>query len=181
MEAGLTTRIIGLDPGLRITGWGVIEVKGNHLKYIAHGTVTPMQKAAFADRLCQLYTGLVEVLETYHPQEASIEETFVNQNPTSTLKLGMARGVVLLAPAKEGLAVAEYSANHIKKTVTGVGHATKDQIAMMVARLLPESRGVTLDAADALATAICHAHHRTSNYVEHLTSPLVERSHRRCG
>lgn len=155
------TRILGLDPGLRITGWGVIDVEGSTLFHVKHGIVTSKESEDLPSRLVSLYTQLTEIIQCYRPQEAAVEETFVNKNPLSALKLGLARGVVLLAPASAGLLVGEYSANKVKKSVVGAGHADKTQVAMMVARLLPKSKGVTKDAADALAVAICHAHHRT--------------------
>ena len=154
-------RLIGLDPGLRLTGWGVIEVEGNRLRHVAHGVIKVAGERPLAERLCELFDGVVAVVAAQQPAEAAVEETFVNVNPGSTLKLGQARGVVLLAPARIGLPVFEYAANLVKKSVTGVGHADKRQIAMMVGRLLPgvEARA---DAADALAVAICHAHHRAT-------------------
>jgi len=155
------TRILGLDPGLRITGWGIIDVQGNSLSHVDHGIVTSKDGEDLPSRLLSLYTQLTDIIQRYSPQEAAVEETFVNQNPLSALKLGSARGVVLLAPSYAGLIVGEYSANKVKKSVVGVGHADKTQVAMMVGRLLPRSGGVTKDAADALAVAICHAHHRT--------------------
>ncbi len=151
-------RLIGLDPGLRNTGWGIIDVDGNRLKHVADGTVRPAVKQDLASRLRDLHEGLAQVLADYEPDEAAVEETFVNKNATSTLKLGEARGVVVLAPALAGLQVAEYSANRVKKSVVGAGHATKDQVQMMVSRLLPGCRFSSPDAADALAVAICHAH-----------------------
>lgn len=154
------TRILGLDPGLRHTGWGVIESQGNRLIHVAHGVVDVPQLDATADRLVILFRGLENVVKTYTPQEAAVEETFVNKNPSSTLKLGLARGVVLMAPALWGLSVAEYAANRVKKSVVGVGHADKNQVAHMVQILLPAAGLVKLDAADALAVAICHAHYR---------------------
>jgi crossover junction endodeoxyribonuclease RuvC len=153
-------KILGLDPGLRATGWGIITSSGNHLGYIAHGIIYPPTKGGLADRLNDLFHHLQFVIQQYAPREAAVEETFVNTNATSTLKLGMARGVVLLAPAHHHLPVGEYSANKIKKSVVGVGHADKNQVAMMVQRLLPGCGLVAADAADALAVAICHAHHR---------------------
>jgi len=153
-------RLIGLDPGLRHTGWGVIEVSGNRLRFVAAGAVSTDGKAGLATRLVALHDGLRAVIQEYAPEEAAVEETFVNKNPDSTLKLGLARGVVLLVPAQAGLPVAEYGANHIKKSVVGAGHAEKAQVAMMVGRLLPGSGVHGKDAADALAVAICHAHHR---------------------
>ena len=153
-------RILGLDPGLRHTGWGLLDVDGNRLRYVADGRVDSDDKAELSIRLVQLHDGLVEVIRTWTPDEAAVEETFVNKNPTSTLKLGLARGVVLLVPAKAGLPVAEYGANHIKKSVVGAGHADKTQVQHMVRMLLPGTTFQTPDAADALAVAICHAHHR---------------------
>lgn len=151
-------RVIGLDPGLRNTGWGVIDVSGNRLTHVADGSVQPDPGNPLAWRLRALHEGLMEILSLYVPDEAAVEETFVNRNAASTLKLGEARGVVLLAPALAGLRVAEYSANRIKKSVVGVGHANKDQVQHMVRRILPSCRVLSADAADALAVAICHAH-----------------------
>jgi len=153
-------RILGLDPGLRTTGWGVLDVAGNRLRHVADGAVGSRDADDTATRLTQLYDGLMDVIARFRPDEAAVEETFVNKNPTSTLKLGLARGVVLLAPARAGLAVAEYGANHIKKSVVGAGHAQKTQVQMMVRTLLPGGAFTSPDAADALAVAICHAHHR---------------------
>ncbi len=154
-------RLIGLDPGLRLTGWGVIDVEGNRLRHVAHGAVKVPGEGSLAERLCALFEAVAAVIAEQRPTEAAVEETFVNVNPGSTLKLGQARGVVMLAPARAGLPVFEYSANLVKKSVVGAGHADKRQVAMMVGRLLP---GVvaTADAADALAVAICHAHHRAT-------------------
>ena len=151
-------RLLGLDPGLLSTGWGIVDVAGNRLTHVADGSVRPDPKAPLAWRLRDLHDGLMNVLATYEPDEAAVEETFVNKNAASTLKLGEARGVVLLVPALAGLAVAEYSANRIKKSVVGVGHAAKDQVQLMVSRLLPGCEISGADAADALAVAICHAH-----------------------
>jgi crossover junction endodeoxyribonuclease RuvC len=154
-------RLIGFDPGLRLTGWGVIEVDGNRLRHVAHGVIKVSVDGTLASRLDKLFEGVLATLAEHKPEEAAVEETFVNVNPASTLKLGQARGVVLLAPARAGLPVFEYAANLVKKSVVGAGHADKRQVAMMVGRLLP---GVTAtaDAADALAIAICHAHHRAT-------------------
>ncbi|MBL4613859.1 MAG: crossover junction endodeoxyribonuclease RuvC [Magnetovibrio sp.] len=156
-------RIIGIDPGLQRTGWGVIEARDNRLSFIAEGTVTSTPKTALADRLLQLHDGLVEVIETWAPEQAAVEETFVNKNPASTLKLGQARGIAMLVPARMGLVVGEYTPNLVKKTVVGAGHAAKEQVMMMVTRLLPGSGNAGPDAADALAVAICHAHHRETH------------------
>ena len=151
-------RLIGLDPGLRNTGWGVIDVQANRLTYVADGTVSPSPKQDLAGRLRELHEGLAQVLADFDPDEAAVEETFVNKNPGTTLRLGEARGVVVLAPALVGLPVAEYSANRIKKSVVGAGHAAKEQVQMMVGRILPGCNFSSPDAADALAVAICHAH-----------------------
>ena len=157
------TRLLGLDPGLRHTGWGIIDVEGSRLRYIADGALHPATERPMAERLVELHDGLAKVIAEHRPEAAAVEETFVNQNAASTLKLGLARGVALLVPALAGLPVAEYSANLIKKSVVGAGHADKSQVQMMVRRLLPGCLLASPDAADALAVAICHAHHaRTS-------------------
>jgi len=155
-----TIRIIGIDPGLRRTGWGMIEITGNHLHFIASGTVKSDEKCALSTRLCQLYQGLSQILQDYMPHEAAVEHTFVNKDATATLKLGQARGIALLAPTQAGLVVAEYAPNAVKKAVIGVGHGEKHQIHMMVKVLIPGAVFDTNDAADALAVAICHAHSR---------------------
>jgi crossover junction endodeoxyribonuclease RuvC len=152
-------RVLGLDPGLRHTGWGVIDVAGNRLSHVADGVVHAPTNLPLAERLVALFRQLTAVLERFRPDEAAVEESFVNKNAASTLKLGVARGVVLLAPAERGVPVAEYSANLVKKSVVGAGHAEKAQVQMMVRRLLPGCAIVEADAADALAVAICHAHH----------------------
>jgi len=159
----MTTRIIGIDPGLRRCGWGIIESSGNRLRFVASGTVLPPTEGSLADRLSLLFTGLGEVLERFAPDEAAVEETFVNAGPRSALILGQARGVALLAPAQRGLPVAEYATNLVKKSVVGTGHAEKGQIQLMVKTLMPAAVFKGADAADALAVAICHAHHRSSN------------------
>lgn len=155
-------RIIGLDPGLRRTGWGVVESQGNALRFIASGTVTSDDREDLAARLCQLHDGIHAIIGQYAPEEAAVEHTFVNANPSSTLKLGQARGIAMLVPARAGLRVAEYAPNMVKKSVIGVGHGDKAQIRMMVRVLLPKATFESDDAADALAIAICHAHHRQS-------------------
>lgn len=152
-------RVLGLDPGLRHTGWGVIDVIGNRLSYVADGVAHAPTDLSLAERLVALFRQVIDVLERFRPDEAAVEETFVNKNAASTLKLGVARGVVLLAPAERGLPVAEYSANLVKKSVVGAGHADKEQVQLMVRRLLPGCAIAAPDAADALAVAICHAHH----------------------
>jgi crossover junction endodeoxyribonuclease RuvC len=151
-------RLIGLDPGLRHTGWGVIEASGNRLSHVADGVVHARVNLSLAERLVEIFRQLNDVLDRYAPEAAAVEETFVNKNPSSTLRLGMARGVVLLAPAERGLPVFEYSTNLVKKSIVGVGHADKAQVQMMVRRLLPGAQADD-DASDALAVAICHAHH----------------------
>ena len=151
-------RVLGLDPGLRRTGWGVIETAGNRLRHVGHGVVTTDSGVSVPERLCALHEGLAEIVSRFAPDEAAVEETFVNRNPESTLKLGLARGVVLLAPALAGLPVHEYAANRIKKALVGAGHADKEQVALMVHHLLPGVGDATSDATDALAAAICHAH-----------------------
>jgi crossover junction endodeoxyribonuclease RuvC len=151
-------RVLGLDPGLRRTGWGVIDVAGNHLSHVADGVVHAAADQPLAMRLVALFRQLCAVVERFRPDEAAVEETFVNRNPASALKLGVARGVVLLAPAERGLPVAEYSANQVKRAVVGAGHAEKVQVQMMVRQILPGCAIAAPDAADALAVAICHAH-----------------------
>ncbi|MBE1707314.1 MULTISPECIES: crossover junction endodeoxyribonuclease RuvC [Mesorhizobium] len=159
---GDAIRIIGIDPGLRRTGWGIVESLGNSLRFVASGTVRSEDKAALAMRLCQLHDGLAEVLHAAMPHEAAVEQTFVNKDAVATLKLGQARGIAMLVPARAGLVVAEYAPNAVKKAVIGVGHGDKKQIHMMVKVLLPKATFDTEHAADALAIAICHAHHRQS-------------------
>jgi len=157
-----TIRIIGIDPGLRRTGWGVVDTLGNSLRFVASGTVASDGKADLASRLCQLHDGLARVLHGHMPHEAAVEQTFVNKDATATLKLGQARGIAMLVPALAGLPVAEYAPNAVKKAVIGVGHGDKKQIHMMVKVLMPKATFDTDDSADALAIAICHAHHRQS-------------------
>jgi crossover junction endodeoxyribonuclease RuvC len=152
-------RILGLDPGLRHTGWGIIDSDGGRLIHVADGIAHAEAGAPLAQRLVALFRQVTAVVERFRPDAAAVEESFVNRNPASTLKLGLARGVVLLAPAERGLPVAEYSANSIKKTVVGAGHAEKAQVALMVRRILSGPVIGAADAADALAVAICHAHH----------------------
>ena len=158
----MTIRILGLDPGLRRTGWGIIESDGVRLSYVASGVITSDGKDELAYRLAELYQGILGVIVSHKPAEAAVEETFVNENPRSTLKLGQARGMALLAPAMKGLPVAEYTPNLIKKSVVGAGHAEKHQIQAMIGFLLPRAKFDSADEADALAIAICHASHRAS-------------------
>lgn len=152
-------RLLGLDPGLVKTGWGVVDSDGVRLRYVACGTIRTTQTDDISVRLVTLYDRLTAMIDEWRPDTAAVEETFVNRNPASALKLGQARGVVLLAPASAGLPVAEYHNRTIKKSVVGAGRASKDQVGLMVSHLLPESRPDSEDAADALAIAICHAHY----------------------
>ena len=152
-------RLIGLDPGLRRTGWGVIEAEGTRLGHVAHGVITPDPSLDLTERLVLLHDGLRQVLADHEPAEAAVEISLVNRNPGSSLKLGVARGVVLLAPGLAGLPVAEYLPNIVKKSVVGTGHAAKAQVETMVRHLLPGVKIESADAADALAVAICHSHH----------------------
>ena len=151
-------RVIGIDPGLRRTGWGVLDVEDGRVRHVANG-ICVSEGTELAARLVSLYTALTRVIRAHRPHAAAIEQTFVNKDAVATLKLGQARGIALLVPARAGLTVAEYAPNAVKKTVVGVGHAEKRQVAHMVRLQLP---GVVLagpDAADALAIALCHAHH----------------------
>ncbi len=154
-------RIIGIDPGLRRCGWGVIESFGNRLSFVASGTITPKVDEDLAVRLTVLYRGLSELIAQYRPDEAAVEETFVSAGARSALQLGQARGVALMTPASMGLPVGEYAANLVKKSIVGTGHAEKGQIQLMVKTLMPQADFKGADAADALAIAICHAHHRS--------------------
>jgi crossover junction endodeoxyribonuclease RuvC len=155
-------RIIGIDPGLRRTGWGVIEVEGNRLVFVGCGSIEPADTLPLASRLLAIHEGLAVVLGAFKPAEAAVEQTFVNKDGVATLKLGQARGVAMLAPAMFGIEVAEYAPNQVKKTVVGAGHADKNQVAVMLKILLPKAEPRSADAADALAVAITHAHHRQS-------------------
>lgn len=150
--------VLGLDPGLAATGWGVIEATGNRLRHIAHGTVKTQATTPLSERLLALHDGLSTVIAAHHCSAAAIEEVFVNANPQSTLKLGQARGVVMLAAARGGLPVTEYATRLVKKAIVGVGSADKAQVQAMVERLLPGVKVAGADAADALAVAIAHAH-----------------------
>ncbi len=159
------TRIIGLDPGLCNLGWGVIDWDEARLTFVACGTLKSAAADPMGGRLASLFAGLEEVLNAWGPAEAAVEETFVNGNARSALKLGQARGIALLVPARVGLSVAEYAPNTVKKTVTGSGHADKTQIRAMIRYLLPKASPGTADAADALAIAITHAHHRRARAI----------------
>jgi crossover junction endodeoxyribonuclease RuvC len=155
-------RILGLDPGLRRTGWGVVTVEGSRLSHVAHGVIAPDDTLALADRLLILFEAVGEIIALHRPDEAAVEETFMTANGSSTLKLGHARAAVMIAPAHAGLSVAEYAAKVVKKALVGTGGADKAQVAFMVARLLPTCGALTPDASDALAVAIAHAHARTA-------------------
>ncbi len=155
-------RLLGIDPGLRFTGWGLIEVEGSRLRHLADGVLATDSDMAVPDRLCALHHGLTALIALHLPAEAAVEETYVNRNGAATLKLGYARGVALLVPALAGIPVHEYGAKTVKMSVVGTGGADKTQVADMVRRLLPGAAMKRADAADALAVAICHAHHRGS-------------------
>lgn len=155
-------RIIGIDPGLRRCGWGIVDSDGNRLGFVAAGTIKPAVDLGLPERLRLLFDGLSALIREHRPDEAAVEETFVNAGARSALLLGQARGVALLTPASHGLPVGEYAANLVKKSIVGAGHAEKGQIQMMVKILLPQASFDGADAADALAIAICHAHHRTA-------------------
>jgi crossover junction endodeoxyribonuclease RuvC len=161
-------RIIGIDPGLRNTGWGVIESEGSRLIYVADGAVHSDAELPLAERLLQIHEQLISVLKEFTPDEAAVEETFVNVDARATLKLGQARGAVMLAPAMLKIPVSEYAPNQIKKSVVGAGHAEKAQVKHMVKVLLPKAVMKTADSTDALAIAICHAHHRGSQKLKDL-------------
>lgn len=155
-------RILGLDPGLRHTGWGLIEKEGSKVTFVAAGVISAQTDLTLAERLAEIHTAITQVILDFHPDEAAIEETFVNKNPTSTLKLGQARGAIILAPAEHQISVAEYTPNQIKKMVVGIGHADKNQVDMMVRRMLPTlPEHIPPDASDALAVALCHGFMRS--------------------
>ena len=153
-------RILGLDPGLRRTGWGVVSLDGARLSHVAHGVIVPSETAPFSERLLHLFQAICAIITEHAPDEAAVEETFVNMNPASTLKLGHARAAAMIAPAQAGLPVAEYAATVVKKALVGTGAADKTQVAFMVRRILPSAGDATADAADALALAITHANSR---------------------
>ena len=162
VRAAGAVRILGIDPGLRHTGWGIIDSVGNSLSHIADGAIEPDADLTMAERLHYLFVEVSAIVARFHPTECAIEDTFVNKNPVSTLKLGHARAAAMLGPAAAGIPVLEYKPNLIKKSVVGAGHADKTQVATMVRILLPSSRAGSADASDALAVAICHAHHRAT-------------------
>ncbi len=152
--------LLGLDPGLRFTGWGLLEASGNRLRHVADGVIATDGDEPVPRRLCTLHDALAALLAEWRPAEAAVEATYVNRNGQATLKLGYARGVALLMPARAGLPVAEYGAMEVKRAVVGTGAASKEQVGVMVRHLLPGALLKRADAADALAVAICHAHHR---------------------
>jgi len=153
-------RILGIDPGLRRTGWGIIDVAGNRLLFVACGSVETSERMPLSARLVTVHDGLAQVVEQFLPHEAAVEATFVNKDAASALKLGQARGVALLVPGRAGLSVAEYAPNVVKKSIVGAGHGDKAQVRMMIGVLLPRADPASEDAADALAVAVTHAHHR---------------------
>jgi crossover junction endodeoxyribonuclease RuvC len=155
-------RILGIDPGLRRTGWGVVEIAGNALSFRGCGSVTTDDRDALATRLLAIHDGLMRILDEYRPDEAAVEITFVNKDAKATLKLGQARGIAMVAPARAGVPVAEYAPNLVKKSIVGSGHGDKAQVRMMIGVLLPKADPGSDDAADALAIAVTHAHHRQS-------------------
>ncbi len=158
--AGKAITILGIDPGLRNMGWGLISIRGSQLSYIADGTIRSNPKETLDQRLLHLHQGLTAIVREWKPEEAAVEETFVNKDARATLKLGAARGIAMLVPAQAGLLVGEYAPNMVKKTVVGSGHAGKEQITAMIKILLPKATPDSTDSADALAIAICHAQHR---------------------
>jgi crossover junction endodeoxyribonuclease RuvC len=162
-------RLLGIDPGLRFTGWGILESDGNRLRHVADGVIATDAALSVPLRLMALDAALAQLIALYRPEEAAVEETYVNRNATATLKLGYARGIALLAPARVGIPVFEYGAKTVKLAVVGTGNADKTQVGLMVRRLLPGGATRRADAADALAVAICHAHHRatTASWARH--------------
>ncbi|HXW48117.1 MAG TPA: crossover junction endodeoxyribonuclease RuvC [Xanthobacteraceae bacterium] len=159
-------RILGIDPGLRRTGWGIVQIAGNQLGFLGCGSVTTDDREALAARLLAIHDGLMRILDEYRPHEAAVEATFVNKDAKATLKLGQARGIAMVVPAKAGVPVAEYAPNLVKKSIVGAGHGDKSQVRMMIGVLLPKANPHSDDAADALAIAVTHAHHRQSIYLK---------------
>ena len=155
-------RILSIDPGLRRTGWGVVEIVGNALSFLGCGSVTTDDRDTLAVRLLAIHDGLMRILDEYRPDEAAVEETFVNKDARATLKLGQARGIAMVVPARVGVPIAEYAPNLVKKSIVGAGHGDKAQVRMMIGVLLPKADPASHDAADALAIAVTHAHHRQS-------------------
>jgi crossover junction endodeoxyribonuclease RuvC len=166
-------RILGIDPGLRRTGWGVVEITGNRLVFIGCGSVISNDRDDMATRLLALHDGLTRILDEFRPDEAAVEATFVNKDAQATLKLGQARGIAMVVPAKAGVPVAEYAPNVVKKSIVGAGHGDKVQVRMMIGVLLPKADPATHDATDALAIAVTHAHHRQSVVLRVAAAPKV--------
>lgn len=163
--------ILGIDPGLQKTGWGIIKSEGSALRYIASGLIRPLTTLPMSQRLSVLHEGLNEVIKNYNPASSAIEETFVNKNPASALKLGQARGVLMAVPALHGIDLAEYGANKVKKSIVGAGHASKEQMGMMIRTLIPACGQISEDEADALAVAITHAHYGSMSKILAKVSP----------
>ena len=155
-------RILGIDPGLRRTGWGMVEIAGNRLGFLGCGSLTTNDRDALSARLLAIHDGLMCILDQFKPDEAAVEQTFVSKDARATLKLGQARGIAMVVPARAGVPVAEYAPNLIKKSIVGAGHGDKAQVRMMIGVLLPKADPSSDDAADALAIAVTHAHHRRS-------------------
>jgi crossover junction endodeoxyribonuclease RuvC len=153
-------KIIGIDPALRKTGWAIIQNNNNSLKFIASGTIKTNDKESISDRLSDLHYQLAEIIENYHPEEAAIEETFINNNSLSSLKLGQARGAIIVTCAIFDLKIAEYASTNVKKSISGIGRADKNQIAQMVKYLMPKAKFNSSDESDAISIAICHNNHR---------------------
>src|SRR5271154_3544088 len=168
-----TIRILGIDPGLRRTGWGIVEITGNRLGFLGCGSVTTNDRDALATRLLAIHDGLMRILDQFHPDEAAVESTFVNKDAKATLKLGQARGIAMVVPARAGVPVAEYAPNLVKKSIVGAGHGDKVQVRMMIGVLLPKADPQSDDAADALAIAVTHAHHRQSVVLRVAAAPKV--------
>ena len=166
-------RILGIDPGLRRTGWGVVEIAGNRLAFIGCGSVISNDRDDLATRLLAIHDGLTRVLDEFRPDEAAVEATFVNKDAQATLKLGQARGIAMVVPARAGVPVAEYAPNLVKKSIVGAGHGDKAQVRMMIGVLLPKADPASHDAADALAIAVTHAHHRRSLVLRVAAAPKV--------
>jgi crossover junction endodeoxyribonuclease RuvC len=169
-------RVLGIDPGLQKTGWGIIEADGNNLSFVACGLIKTNTTLSLPERLAEIYEGLNKVIYDFEPESAAIEKTFVNRNPESALKLGQARGVAMVVPANNGINIEEYAPNMVKKSLVGTGHASKEQMGMMVKTLLPKIGKISHDEADALAIAICHSHH--SSIMNKYRSQLTEGSKR---
>ncbi len=161
-----TIRVFGIDPGSAATGWGVIDCVGSRLSYVASGVIRPKRSAGHPQKLAEIFQKLSDLMGQHRPDEAAVEETFVNASPRDALVLGQARGIALLAPALTDIPVAEYAANSVKKSVVGRGHADKSQVQAMVKVLLPQCQAPKSDEADALAVAICHAHHMDFKQLE---------------